>query len=250
MLRGAVDAHVKANTAEFTGSSSGAAECCAAAAAAALQQSPPPSLPASSRSGHRSHTHGCCSAAPGQSPFVPHHSLPSSVHVRALGDPMKLAISVWYEFCHNGVDGGRISRARWAGRHPCSCSLLVLPSVVVAGFGMDHFMRWSAVWCAASRGVALIAGRQTRLVQRAGQHIVPTQLSLPPCPPCRTALYIVIASALSAAGVQFTLPPFSAGATGEAEALEEAQMAAALEAADLAAGAGLPPINITGLRQS
>ncbi|PRW44384.1 Mechanosensitive ion channel 10 [Chlorella sorokiniana] len=121
MLRGAVDAHVKANSAEFTGS--------------------------------------------------------SSVHVRALGDPMKLAISVWYEFCHNGVDGGRISRAR-------------------------------------------------------------------------TGLYIVIASALSAAGVQFTLPPFSAGTASEAEAIEEAKMAAALEAVDLAAGAGLPPINVTGLRLS
>jgi len=39
-------------------------------------------------------------------------ALTFAVHVRALGDPMKLAISVWYEFCHNGVDGGRISRAR------------------------------------------------------------------------------------------------------------------------------------------
>ncbi len=60
----------------------------------------------------------------------------------------------------------------------------------------------------------------------------------------------MIASALSAAGVQFTLPPFSAGAAAEAEAIEEAKMAAALEAVDLAAGAGLPPINVTGLRQS
>jgi hypothetical protein len=32
--------------------------------------------------------------------------------VRALGDPMKLAISVWYEFSHNGVDSGRCSRAK------------------------------------------------------------------------------------------------------------------------------------------
>lgn len=111
-------------------------------------------------------------------------------------------------------------------------------------------MHWSAVCCAASRGVALIARRQAPLARHAGQHIVPTQPSLPPCLPCRTALYIVIASALSAAGVQFTLPPFSAGAAAEAEAIEDAQMAAALEAADLAAGAGLPPINITGLRQS
>lgn len=79
-------------------------------------------------------------------------------------------------------------------------------------------------------------------------------LTRPACPlpshPCRTALYIVVASALSAAGVQFTLPPFSAGAAAEAEAIEEAKMAAALEAADLAAGAGLPPVNLTGLRQN
>ena len=60
----------------------------------------------------------------------------------------------------------------------------------------------------------------------------------------------MVASALSAAGVQFTLPPFSAGAAAEAEAIEEAKMAAALEAADLAAGAGMPPVNLTGLRQT
>jgi hypothetical protein len=28
---------------------------------------------------------------------------------------MKIAISVWYEYTHNGVDSGRCSRARWVG---------------------------------------------------------------------------------------------------------------------------------------
>ena len=36
-----------------------------------------------------------------------------AVNVRALGDPMKIAISVWYEYTHNGVDSGRCSRVRW-----------------------------------------------------------------------------------------------------------------------------------------
>ena len=41
------------------------------------------------------------------------------MNVRALGDPMKLALSIWYEYNHNGVDSGRCGRARWvhwAGR--------------------------------------------------------------------------------------------------------------------------------------
>ena len=50
---------------------------------------------------------------------------------------------------------------------------------------------------------------------------------------------MVIASALSAAGVQFTLPPF---APGDADAAGEV---AALDAADLAADVGSPQLNFT-----
>lgn len=153
MLRGAVDAHVKANSAEFTGSSSGAAECSASALLL-------PCLSSCRRPACKQQEAGtaCTGMAVVLSrqvsrpliltPADPRHALPSSVHVRALGDPMKLAISVWYEFCHNGVDGGRISRARWAGRHSCSCSLLVLPSVL--------YRRWSE----ASEGSISCTGRQ------------------------------------------------------------------------------------------
>ena len=35
------------------------------------------------------------------------------MNVRSLGDPMKVSISIWYDFSHNGVDVGRIARARW-----------------------------------------------------------------------------------------------------------------------------------------
>lgn len=62
-------------------------------------------------------------------------------------------------------------------------------------------------------------------------------------PPHRTGLFMVVASALSAAGVQFTLPPF---APGDANVAADAQAVAALEAADLAAGVGLPPLGVTG----
>ncbi|EFN55409.1 hypothetical protein CHLNCDRAFT_134529 [Chlorella variabilis] len=105
MLRGAVEAHLKANTGEFTGS--------------------------------------------------------SSVNVRALGDPMKLTIGIWYEFSHNGVDAGRCARAR-------------------------------------------------------------------------SALYMMVAAALNAADVHFTLPPFPGdAAAGRAYTALERQ-------AELAEGMGLP----------
>lgn len=40
---------------------------------------------------------------------------PPAVNVRGLGDPLKLSLSVWYEFTHCGVDSGRCSRARCGG---------------------------------------------------------------------------------------------------------------------------------------
>ncbi|KAI3428453.1 hypothetical protein D9Q98_007280 [Chlorella vulgaris] len=87
----------------------------------------------------------------------------SSVNVRALGDPMKLAIGIYYEYSHNGVDAGRCSRAR-------------------------------------------------------------------------SALYMVVAAALNAAHVQFTLPPFQGDpSTARAHTALEAQ-------AELTAGMGLTPI--------
>lgn len=40
----------------------------------------------------------------------------ASVSVRGLADPLKLLLSVWYEFAHSGVDAGRVAKARSVGR--------------------------------------------------------------------------------------------------------------------------------------
>ena len=63
---------------------------------------------------------------------------PPAVNVRTLGDPMKLTVSVWFEYCHNGLDGGRTARAKCVlhatDRFP---GLAVHWDRIVAGLSMD-----------------------------------------------------------------------------------------------------------------
>lgn len=100
MLRGVVEAHVRANASEFTAACSGAV----------LRRQ----LGLVGRSvGRRS----VASAADASSQLASMPCLPLSLNncavvVRSLGDPLKLAVSIHYEFSHSGIDGGRVARAR------------------------------------------------------------------------------------------------------------------------------------------
>lgn len=147
MLRDTVAAHVADHPADFTGASSGGCEwvggwralgawaggglgqggcrvvggCGSGArgtAASGRLRAPCPRPPRRCPA-----PQPCLPTDPNPLPHAPrppcHPCLPAltpAVVVKALGDPMKLSLNVWVEYCHNGVDGGRVSRARCVAR--------------------------------------------------------------------------------------------------------------------------------------
>lgn len=114
MLRDTVAAHVAEHTAEFTGASSGgwAGVWWAGLGWAPEQDRTGGSAPCQRALGSQLWLSACLH--PPTHPALTPPSKPSAVVVKALGDPMKLSLSIWYEYAHNGVDGGRVSRARCA----------------------------------------------------------------------------------------------------------------------------------------
>lgn len=202
MLRGTVEAHVKANAAEFSGASAGA---CGGLGGWVVWLRLPGNAMSMARPGvvvvtvgagpshPRTGEQATVQSSPRRQPSFLSASagaparrrcrrrcvlrLAAAVNVRAMGDPLKLVISVWYEYNHCGVDQGRCSRARWV----VSCAR---PAAASAAEGERCACTDACLLLCLGGCSSLWVGWGGALLLEGGAGLEAAQLKRR-CPPCR-----------------------------------------------------------------